>query len=1015
MKVFLLNLQPSLLQSFVDVEIVEDVEDADVVWFNDGFDLRLFQKVLGKKPSVLYKSAAAEASKLIEGVSVTEVVDVIKSDDVWDKRGFQSYKYHPIFQSLHGGFYSYQLNDTVPAGRVFYYRGSKASIVAVEKRYISVIEENPVIWEYEFNTHKVLCIGGYLDLGSPWIQYNIAEVKTFLKNVFQYLSSTSDHTKKVAQYWPRCSAKSSYQQSLKPLDVQLVPLVPQKESDFSLIHEGYGEDYANLCGRRILVNLKENGIFEEVWVHPFKILKNLTVKIDGVPLSEQKPLHRIYPEMVVWETQAFKITSFASLEKPVFMIQFDTLNDDEHELEIDFEIDARIMWPFSESFNCGKVYNFSEEDAQVIFRTVDGMMTGFVKMNKPARIEKIENESSTKFKMTVPASDGQISLCAGALLEEDPKRLQVDFTEELMKYSSFLRDYLSRTVQIETDNALFNRTYELAKIGTIKFLTSVPPLGEGLMAGYASSRPGWFSARPGYAWYFGRDSEWVSMALLDMGDWETVKRNLELLMRYQRVDGKIFHELTTSGAVHYDAADSTPLFLVVFSRYVKHSGDVEFLRENWDKVLKAFEFCLSTDRDGDGLIENDIEGHGWIEGGKLYGSKAELYLNSIWVQALREMIDLAQIVGAESVRKKAEGALEKAKKAMVKFRDDETGLYMVGVKEGGERQNYFTVMTAVAVYMDAMDFMEAKKQVLPYAKNDFSTDWGTRIIGKSSGIFNPNGYHEGTVWPLFTGWVSLAEFKVGATQSAFNHLLSNLFLAKHFAKGYIAEVYHGEVYKPSGICPHQAWSESMAIQPLIEGMLGFRADILRQKISLSPQIPLNINSLETKNLRAGEVSVQLSFNRCRVDRHQFKETYGIEVSKECLLDLSIWIPVQAKDVKVSINNKVVNFETTIGVFSQLLKFEEVPPVCEVVVSYELPFELYAVEPDPSPYAPSSSFRLVWIQNDGSKHRISFEADSSSELETLIPKILKMNEGYSVSLEKEASAKEKLFTVRIEPI
>ena len=78
-------------------------------------------------------------------------------------------------------------------------------------------------------------------------------------------------------------------------------------------------------------------------------------------------------------------------------------------------------------------------------------------------------------------------------------------------------------------------------MGAIKFRAATPGIGTGLMAGYASSRPGWFSARPGYAWYFGRDSLWCSLALLDIGVFETVGDNLELLIKYRRLDWKIDH------------------------------------------------------------------------------------------------------------------------------------------------------------------------------------------------------------------------------------------------------------------------------------------------------------------------------------------------------------------------------------------------------------------------------------------------------------------------------------------
>jgi len=50
-----------------------------------------------------------------------------------------------------------------------------------------------------------------------------------------------------------------------------------------------------------------------------------------------------------------------------------------------------------------------------------------------------------------------------------------------------------------------------------------------------------------YGWYFGRDGEWSGFALLDYGDFQKVKSELEFYGKYQDLSGKIFHEATTSG------------------------------------------------------------------------------------------------------------------------------------------------------------------------------------------------------------------------------------------------------------------------------------------------------------------------------------------------------------------------------------------------------------------------------------------------------------------------------------
>ena len=174
----------------------------------------------------------------------------------------------------------------------------------------------------------------------------------------------------------------------------------------------------------------------------------------------------------------------------------------------------------------------------------------------------------------------------------------------------------------------------------------VPGLGTCLVAGYGRSRPGHFGdGRPGYAWFFGRDACWTALACLAIGGFVRARETLQFLGRHQDISGKILHECTTSGVVHYDAADSTPLYLLLAARYHSVTGDGATLEREWSRIVKAYEFCLSTDSDGDGLIENTGVGHGWVEFGRLGENHVSLYLAGVWVGALSELEVCARTLG----------------------------------------------------------------------------------------------------------------------------------------------------------------------------------------------------------------------------------------------------------------------------------------------------------------------------------------------------------------------------------
>lgn len=76
--------------------------------------------------------------------------------------------------------------------------------------------------------------------------------------------------------------------------------------------------------------------------------------------------------------------------------------------------------------------------------------------------------------------------------------------------------------------------------------------------------------------------------------------------------------------VHYDSADATPPYIVLMGEYLKWSGDVDFVRSQWERVERAMDHLHSTIRNDYGFIENYNVGHGWVEFGPLAGSDVEV-------------------------------------------------------------------------------------------------------------------------------------------------------------------------------------------------------------------------------------------------------------------------------------------------------------------------------------------------------------------------------------------------------
>src|SRR5205085_12203214 len=228
------------------------------------------------------------------------------------------------------------------------------------------------------------------------------------------------------------------------------------------------------------------------------------------------------------------------------------------------------------------------------------------------------------------------------------------------------------TTQIETPDERLNTAFNWAKVGVDKGVAANPFLGTGLLAGFRTSGE---SERPGFAWFFGRDALWTSFALNSYGDFATTRTALEFLKKFQRADGRIPHEISQSASLipwftdypyPWASADATPLYVIAHADYWRASGDINFLKANWDSIQKAYRFTAATDTDGNSLVENTKFGHGWVDGSALYPPQEEIYMQGLWVEASRSMAEMAEVIGDKKLSEEAHASAEHTTAALEK-------------------------------------------------------------------------------------------------------------------------------------------------------------------------------------------------------------------------------------------------------------------------------------------------------------------------------------------------------------
>ncbi len=814
--------------------------------------------------------------------------------------GFHSYRRHPVFQGLNGGVYAWNPPQDEDCRLIGYFDENlpQGRVVAVNWAYIQLQEEMKIVLEHEAGPGRVLSVGAYTHLSRE--NNNRLHLEKFLQNSLLYLAGRLDSGEK--HYWEYGPTQvSGIELSLGRVDFGKSCAWNREQSTLSLERSEAGNDFWHSNGRRITVMGYEKSGIDEIWAHPLMIFRDyeLGLKIEGDDsihwLREKTPRVINRPEGFtrVYSLPGLELTEMISAapEEAAAVAHYEFRGEKGAELLVRLKSNLRFMWPYSERAfrqirhawdeqnnslvvmdNSGdfvSVFGSAAGPGQVLLgryddfdcdgETVTGIATEKMQV---AALLRYQVEAGADLDFVFAGSSEGLDRAAAVFsaAARDPEKLYLQARDY---YENFLREKLL----IETPDPVFNDAYKWALLGTDRFFVETPGIGLSLVAGYSTTRTGWagghqINGRPGYAWYFGRDGQWSGMAVTGYGDFARIRKVLEVYRDFQDLSGKIYHELTSSGVVHYDASDSTPLYIVLAGQYLRHSGDLDFIRENWPSLKMALDYCFSTDTDGDGLIENTNVGHGWVEGGSLYRTHSEVYLAAVWSRALEEA---AWMAGALGLTTEADFYSREANQVRHIINEDfwnlETGFLNFSKQRDGTFNPEKTVLAAVPLYFRQLEKEKGRAAVDFFAGNALSADWGVRILSQFSPHYNPRGYHYGAVWPLFTGWAALAEYAYGNALQGFSHVSNNLNVYRDFSLGYIEEVLHGAEYRPGGVCPHQCWSHTMALQPLYEGMLGFRPDAPAASFVLAPVLPFDWAELTVKNLRIGDARVDLELKK----------------------------------------------------------------------------------------------------------------------------------------------------------
>lgn len=641
-------------------------------------------------------------------------------------------------------------------------------------------------------------------------------------------------------------------------------------------------EYIDAVGQKAGIFGNEQGTVE-AWVYPLKFFKDFTLvfHIDGrvIPSEALARTVETRPESttIVYVTDNFSVreTFFVPVHEAGGMIVIEADSYLPLQIEARLRPDVQLAWPASAG---GTYFTYDKEKRAFLLGADDKSLFGVFGSSSAEDLAlpydtNYSSSHTVAFKLG-PAFKGrkQYSIAwAGSTSSpqqavETYSHLLTDFEALRRDSAKHYQDYLQHTVNISVPDRELQTAYDASKVAILQGMVELPGLGYGLAAGYRTS----WEYRAGFDWFFGRDSMWTSMALLRMGDIENTRALLDVLAKYQSPEGKIPHEIAQTAAYvnwfkdlpsTYASADATPLFLIVARQYLDASGDVAWIKANWDHLAGAYKFLLST-RGTTGWPRNRGVGHGWVEGGPLLPVETEYYQAGLAVEALHSMAALASAAGDTPASAEAEHEAQRLSSRLDSdFWSGKAGTLAFGIDAAGKPIDRTTVLAAVPLWWRLASEEKAQKTIDAIASPTITTDWGTRIISDKEDIYDPSGYHFGAVWPLFTGWASVGEYQYHRSLAGYTALRSNALLALAGAPGRETEVMSGSFFEPMpGSCPHQIWSSAMVINPMLRGLFGVEAKA-DGTVGLVPHFPATWHSVSITNIHAGGAKLAVSYTR----------------------------------------------------------------------------------------------------------------------------------------------------------
>ncbi len=770
-----------------------------------------------------------------------------------------------------------------------------------------------------------------------------------------------------------------------------IPVFPLNKNDLTLVSPAQPGTPFIKAGRKFALLADEGGSFE-AWAYPLKLVRNFEFSfLTGTstrPIQSRDIVHTvtITPEaaVLIYSYQSFTVKAvyFTPVKKAGAIILLQVLSNVPLTIVCGFIPELQPMWPAG----IGGQYAFWNEELKAYLiseptRRNHAMVGSPMASGMSYTPAHMLSDSPNEFKIEINNPDGYrqrfipIILAGGKGerkdIEAGYKNLLADPEGFYLHNVDHYEELRSSTLRMRTPDKTVNLALEWAKIAFDQLIVDHPDLGMGMVAGLGAAGSG---GRPGFGWFFGGDTYINSFSISAYGAHNTVKTLLAFTQKWQRKDGKMAHELSQAegyidwwqdypyGYIH---GDTTPYYIAAMFDYLRFSGDKEFIRESWDSLRKAFEWCLRTDKNRDGLMDNRAAGLGALEYGELTGIETDIYLGAVWVRASYAMSVLAETAGKKHYADKAAEVYDKAQKAFrEKFWNPQQKFYAYAFNEENEHVREISPWNAVGLMWKLGEPEKSRDSLEKLGAAELTTDWGIRSISKHSRYFQPLNYNYGAVWPFLSSWVTAALYKHYLPLNAYPLLQATCRHTFDHALGSITEVFSGDLFTwPQEAVPHQGFSSAGVTLPAIRGLAGLEGNALQKTVCFMPQFPADWDQIEIENFKTGNAAFDFDYQRGLEDIHiQVKS----DRAEGYTLQFGPVLGPLAQVEQMTVNGEIRDYDVINGPQTvQPIIHIPAEKKLEVEVRFKPGFEIIAPVPDTPLGYPDHGLKIISMdkQND----------------------------------------------------